>query len=150
MQVHSGGAAERSAQEASSQAYTVGHDLVFGPGRFAPETRQGRRLLAHELTHVVQQSGIAGVAGPVQRQTPAAAAPAKAEGQKEDAADAEAQAKRAETSGDQSLSPLRKQLLELFGKFEKKVIGDAVFEKIETEEHWKAQKQAEADATCRI
>src|SRR5262249_46088785 len=36
--------------------YTVGHDIVFGAGRFAPHTGEGRRLIAHELTHVVQQS----------------------------------------------------------------------------------------------
>jgi Domain of unknown function (DUF4157) len=37
-------------------AYTVGNDIVFGADRFAPDSDQGRRLLAHELTHVVQQS----------------------------------------------------------------------------------------------
>jgi hypothetical protein len=35
----------------------MGHDIVFGAGQFAPQTNEGRRLLAHELTHVVQQSG---------------------------------------------------------------------------------------------
>jgi hypothetical protein len=38
-------------------AYTVGKNIVFGAGQHAPETSQGRELLAHELTHVVQQSG---------------------------------------------------------------------------------------------
>ncbi len=56
VRVHSGAAAERSAQEINAQAYTVGRDIVFGAGRFAPETRDGRRLLAHELTHVLQQA----------------------------------------------------------------------------------------------
>jgi hypothetical protein len=36
-------------------AYTVGRDVVFGAGQYMPETGEGRRLLAHELTHVVQQ-----------------------------------------------------------------------------------------------
>jgi hypothetical protein len=40
-----------------ANAYTVGHDIVFGDGRFAPGTHEGRRLIAHELTHVVQQGG---------------------------------------------------------------------------------------------
>jgi hypothetical protein len=40
----------------NAKAYTVGNDLVFGAGWFAPGTHEGRRLLAHELTHVVQQS----------------------------------------------------------------------------------------------
>ena len=57
VRVHVGATAERSARDVEAYAYTVGHDLVFGPGRFAPETREGRRLLAHELTHVIQQRG---------------------------------------------------------------------------------------------
>ena len=57
VRVHSGAAAEQSAREVSANAYTVGHNIVFGAGRFAPGTHEGRRLLAHELTHVVQQAG---------------------------------------------------------------------------------------------
>ncbi|MER5728400.1 DUF4157 domain-containing protein, partial [Streptomyces sp. NPDC002138] len=41
-----------------SSAYTVGRDLVFAAGRYAPHTRDGRRLLAHELAHVAQQSSV--------------------------------------------------------------------------------------------
>jgi hypothetical protein len=59
--VHSGAAAEQSARDVKADAYTVGHDIVFGAGRFAPATQQGRRLIAHELTHVVQQSGSDGI-----------------------------------------------------------------------------------------
>lgn len=47
----------------SARAYTAGHHIVFGRGEYAPQTVTGRRLLAHELTHVVQQSG--GSRGPV-------------------------------------------------------------------------------------
>jgi hypothetical protein len=57
VRVHSGAVAEQSAQDVNANAYTVGHNMVFGTGRFAPGTREGRRLIAHELTHVVQQSG---------------------------------------------------------------------------------------------
>ncbi len=57
VRVHPGAAAEQSAQDVNANAYTVGHDIMFATGRFAPETHQGRRLIAHELTHVVQQSG---------------------------------------------------------------------------------------------
>ena len=57
VRVHSGSDAEQSARDVSANAYTVGRDIVFGAGRFAPETHEGRRLIAHELTHVVQQSG---------------------------------------------------------------------------------------------
>jgi hypothetical protein len=55
--VHSGAAAEQSAQDVAAHAYTAGHNIVFGAGRHAPATHEGRRLLAHELAHVVQQSG---------------------------------------------------------------------------------------------
>jgi Domain of unknown function (DUF4157) len=55
VRVHTGSAAEQSAQDLNANAYTIGHDIVFGAGRLAPETQEGRRLLAHELTHVIQQ-----------------------------------------------------------------------------------------------
>jgi Domain of unknown function (DUF4157) len=56
VRVHAGDAAGQSAQDVNANAYTVGKNIVFGPSRFTPETYAGRRLLAHELTHVVQQS----------------------------------------------------------------------------------------------
>ena len=55
VRVHSGESAARSAQDVNAKAYTVGHDIVFAASQFAPGTHEGRRLLAHELTHVVQQ-----------------------------------------------------------------------------------------------
>jgi outer membrane protein OmpA-like peptidoglycan-associated protein len=58
VRVHTGAASEQSAREVDANAYTVGQDIVFGAGRFAPGTDEGRRLIAHELTHVVQQSGV--------------------------------------------------------------------------------------------
>lgn len=70
VRVHSGAAAEQSARDVNAHAYTVGRDIVFGVGQFAPATPGGRRLLAHELTHVVQQSiGNRAAATVVQRQT---------------------------------------------------------------------------------
>ena len=56
VRVHSYAAAQQSAQEVSAIAYTFGNDIVFAAGRYAPTTSEGRRLIAHELTHVVQQS----------------------------------------------------------------------------------------------
>jgi hypothetical protein len=55
VRVHTGAAAEQSARDVNARAYTVGRNMVFGEGRFAPRTHEGQRLLAHELTHVVQQ-----------------------------------------------------------------------------------------------
>jgi Domain of unknown function (DUF4157) len=57
VRVHADADAERSAREVNARAYAVGHDIVFGAGRFAPGTTEGRSLLAHELTHIVQQTG---------------------------------------------------------------------------------------------
>jgi hypothetical protein len=56
VRVHADPVAAQSAAEVQALAYTVGQDIVFGAGQFAPESFQGRRLIAHELVHVVQQS----------------------------------------------------------------------------------------------
>ena len=56
VRVHTGAAAEQSTEDVNAHAYTMGHDIVFGAGRLAPETHAGRSLLAHELTHVVHQA----------------------------------------------------------------------------------------------
>lgn len=58
VRIHTDTAAGNSARDVSALAYTVGNDIVFSPGRFEPETQQGRRLLAHELTHVIQQTTV--------------------------------------------------------------------------------------------
>ena len=57
VRVHTDAAAAESAQAVNALAYTVGNQIAFGSGRYAPESLEGRKLLAHELTHVVQQSG---------------------------------------------------------------------------------------------
>ena len=57
VRVHTGGKADESARAVGALAYTVGQDIVFGAGRYAPSTAAGDRLLAHELSHVVQQVG---------------------------------------------------------------------------------------------
>jgi Domain of unknown function (DUF4157) len=56
VRVHIDPQAQQSAHDVHARAYTVGRDIAFGPGRYAPATPDGRRLLGHELTHVVQQS----------------------------------------------------------------------------------------------
>lgn len=55
VRVHHDSTAARSARSENAQAYAMGRDLVFGQGRYAPHTPAGRKLLAHELTHAVQQ-----------------------------------------------------------------------------------------------
>ncbi|MBZ5621696.1 MAG: DUF4157 domain-containing protein [Acidobacteriia bacterium] len=53
--VHSDRHADESARSVNASAYTVGNDIVFRAGQYAPQTIDGRRLLAHELVHVEQQ-----------------------------------------------------------------------------------------------
>jgi hypothetical protein len=55
VRVHTGAQASESAKSVQAQAYTVGNDIVFGSDNYAPETSPGKRMLAHELTHIVQQ-----------------------------------------------------------------------------------------------
>jgi hypothetical protein len=55
VRVHTGENAPASAKAVGALAYTYGSDVIFGAGQFSPHTWEGRRLLAHELAHVVQQ-----------------------------------------------------------------------------------------------
>ena len=75
VRIHHGGEAPRLAARLSARAFTVGTEIVFAAGQYAPRDSAGRRLLAHELAHVVQQSGAGVVA--IQRQ--AASAPSQLE-----------------------------------------------------------------------
>ncbi len=63
--VHTDAKAAESAQSVNALAYTVGNNVVFGAGQYAPETMAGQRLLAHELTHTVQQNGAMSKSMPV-------------------------------------------------------------------------------------
>lgn len=62
VRVHSGAHASASARAVNARAYTVGSDIVVGSGEPGPGTIAGRRLLAHELAHVIQQTSAAPVA----------------------------------------------------------------------------------------
>lgn len=57
VRIHSDAQAAEMAQAVNARAFTVGRDVVFGAGQYQPSAPEGKRLLAHELTHVVQQSG---------------------------------------------------------------------------------------------
>jgi hypothetical protein len=56
VRVHTDDAAALSARAVAALAYTVGNHIVFDAGRYSPQTHGGRHLLAHELSHVVQQA----------------------------------------------------------------------------------------------
>jgi len=63
VRIHTDDSAARTSRSLQAHAFTVGNDIAFAAGQYQPSSGSGRRLLAHELTHVVQQ----GSAGPVQR-----------------------------------------------------------------------------------
>ncbi len=68
VRIHAGARAAEAAEAVQAQAFTIGHDIAFGAGRYVPETEDGKRLLAHELVHVVQQDR-SGSDAQLQRQT---------------------------------------------------------------------------------
>ncbi len=55
VRIHTGHAAEQSTRDVNAHAYTVGHNIVFGSGQFSPASNTGSHLLAHELSHTIQQ-----------------------------------------------------------------------------------------------
>lgn len=55
--IHTGSGAVRMNRELGARAFTYNKDIYFNSGEYRPETSEGKRLLAHELTHVVQQNG---------------------------------------------------------------------------------------------
>ena len=77
VRVHTDAHAHGLARAVNAQAFTVGNDVVFGAGHYSPHTDGGKRLLAHELTHVVQQGGAGKIARRIdfqdQRERPGAA-----------------------------------------------------------------------------
>jgi outer membrane protein OmpA-like peptidoglycan-associated protein len=78
VRVHTDEQAAHSAKAVNALAYTSGNNIVFDAAQYNPSSSAGRRLLAHELTHVVQQ-GSSKAAPALQRQTPPAAPPPAAD-----------------------------------------------------------------------
>lgn len=56
VKIHTGPEADRAAKSVQAKAYTLGNHIVFAEGKYKPESSEGKHLLAHELTHVVQQN----------------------------------------------------------------------------------------------
>ena len=57
VRIHADSQAAEVSREVNAHAFTLGQDIVFGSGQYQPTTSEGRRLLAHELTHMLQQHG---------------------------------------------------------------------------------------------
>ncbi|MFE4106956.1 eCIS core domain-containing protein [Almyronema epifaneia] len=75
--IHTDAIAAQSASQLRANAYTVGNHIVFGAAQFAPQTLTGRRLLAHELTHIIQQTSISAARQPGNPPLAAASPPAQ-------------------------------------------------------------------------
>jgi hypothetical protein len=58
VRVHQDPQAEQSARDVNARAYTVGNSIVFAPGEYSAHSNTGQRLIAHELTHVIQQTAM--------------------------------------------------------------------------------------------
>jgi hypothetical protein len=71
VRVHTGGQAASAADALDARAYTVGGDIVFNQGEYAPASGAGQELIAHELAHVVQQGTGGGVADELEVSCPA-------------------------------------------------------------------------------
>jgi 3D (Asp-Asp-Asp) domain-containing protein len=84
VRIHTDSRAASSAHALDAKAYTVGRHIVFGANEFAPETMTGKRLFAHELAHVLQQSQFSGDSNTLlQRQKKPGKADTKKSDQKE-------------------------------------------------------------------
>lgn len=74
VRIHDGAQADAASRSISARAFTLGGDIAFAGGEYRPGTTDGRRLMAHELTHTVQQ----GAEGTIRRAPPASPPPAPA------------------------------------------------------------------------
>jgi hypothetical protein len=61
VRVHTDSRAEATTKSVNAKAFTIGRNVAFGTGQYSPHSHEGRQLLAHELTHVMQQSGADGI-----------------------------------------------------------------------------------------
>jgi hypothetical protein len=92
VRVHAGSAADEAARAVHARAFTVGNDVAFAAGEWSPETAAGKRLLAHELTHVVQQTPLVARRQPLLQREPDESAESAPRGGTEPAATPEGEA----------------------------------------------------------
>lgn len=86
VRIHTDALAQKSARDVNALAYTLGRDIAFGAGQYAPASVEGRRLIAHELAHVVQQSSLNGAGHSLSAMRDGAAADDSASEREADAA----------------------------------------------------------------
>ncbi len=72
VRVHTGHRASETATAVEAKAFTLGQNIVFQGGQYSPDAKEGQKLLAHELTHTIQQGAVPPLEGPLRRKGPAA------------------------------------------------------------------------------
>jgi hypothetical protein len=121
--VHTDAPAQESAHSVNALAYTYGPHIVFAPGQFSPQSQQGKRLLAHELTHTLQQSAAGGSARRSLQRTGTSSTPAADTNEPEqspvkrqsDTPEVNRAEAKSGALGDSLPSPVRKQMESRFG-----------------------------------
>ena len=69
VKIHTSGESTQMNESLNAQAFTVGSDIYFNEGKYRPHSTEGKQLLAHELTHVMQQTGSARKENPDDQKT---------------------------------------------------------------------------------
>jgi hypothetical protein len=106
VKIHTDSNAVQMSRELNAQAFTVGNDIYFNEGKYSPESASGKHLLAHELTHTVQQGG--GIDRKIQRFcTPVSVCTAPIPGSSSQFGTSEASRERASRRRRRSMSPSR-------------------------------------------
>jgi hypothetical protein len=67
VKIHTDARAVQMSQELGAQAFTTGNDVYFNDGKYNPDSKEGKHLLAHELTHTIQQTGAVQKSGTIQK-----------------------------------------------------------------------------------
>ena len=70
VQIHADSRAATLSEAINARAFTYGRHIYFNQGEYRPETHEGKRVLAHELTHVIQQEGGSGAGMPIEQHAP--------------------------------------------------------------------------------
>ena len=109
VRIHDDPEAARISKELGAQAFAIGEDVFFNTGKYNPDTNEGKRLLAHELTHTIQQSGKKGKKGKEAKTSKAEAKPKDSAKIKESGADNTVQKKEVET-GEYLFSPVELEI----------------------------------------
>ncbi len=128
VRVHTDERARRSAHALNALAYTLGRDIVFAPNQYAPGTAAGRRLLAHELVHTVQQAAVPAGALPIMRKPLPGESDAAYKERQEVLEEAKATIKHLEQCVTKGTPCIPEETITSAGDFEIRIYGDVLKE----------------------